>query len=483
MGKLNMKEKRNYEIIKKWTEGKINIHRVKMLLNYSERHLYRLKKIYKKKGKEGFVHGNRGRKPKITINQSLTNYILHYYMTEYQDFNFNHYKKMLQREKSITVSYTKIYNVLTKENGILSPRAKKATRKKYKKMELRKKKENKNKTEEDINKMVIHEIALEDATPRKPRAHSFGENIELDASSYIYFGDKKTHLHLSIDEATNICTGAYLDWQETLNGYYNTVYQMFTKLGLPMHFTTDGRTIFDYNSKKMKTDEKAYFTQFKHACDLVGVDLTVTSKPQKKPRVEKYNGTFQDRLSHELKHKNITTIEEANDYLINIFIPNFNKEFVEENKKNKESIAVAMKDSVFEKLTKEEKEALNYQLAVIAKRKFNNGNVISYKNKIYLPYNKKNELICFRKGTECTVIEAFDKNLYVQVYGELLILKELQERLDAEETINEYFDKTNNSKKVDLPKPRADWDTENVNETFEKINKEYKIYDSYNPKV
>ena len=47
-----MKEKRNYEIIKKWTEGKINIHRVKMLLNYSERHLYRLKKIYKKKAKK-----------------------------------------------------------------------------------------------------------------------------------------------------------------------------------------------------------------------------------------------------------------------------------------------------------------------------------------------------------------------------------------------------------------------------------------------
>ena len=37
----------------------------------------------------------------------------------------------------------------------------------------------------------------------------------------------------------------------------------------------------------MKTDEKAYFTQFKHACYTLGIDLKVTSKSQKKPRVEK----------------------------------------------------------------------------------------------------------------------------------------------------------------------------------------------------
>lgn len=31
----------------------------------------------------------------------------------------------------------------------------------------------------------------------------------------------------------------------------------------------------------MKTDEKAYFTQFKHACYTLGIDLKVTSKSQK----------------------------------------------------------------------------------------------------------------------------------------------------------------------------------------------------------
>ena len=337
-----MKEKKNYEIIKKWNDGKISFKRAQLKLGYSEQHMYRLKNKLNEKGKDGFIHGNRGRKPKITIDQSLSDNIVQYYLTEYQGFNFKHYQYMLKNEKNINVSYSKIYNELTIKNGILSPKAKRETRKKFHKMSLMKKKENKNKTEKEINNIVSKQIALEDSTPRLPQALYFGENIELDASSFNFFGDITTHLHLSIDTATNTCTGAYLDYQETLNGYYNVTYQILTNYGIPVKFTTDGRTIFEYMSKKMKSDEKAYFTQFKHACDVLGIDLNVTSKSQKKPRVEKYNQTFQDRLSHELHRLNITTIEEANEYLINTFIPEFNKLF---------SKKVENKKSVFEKIT------------------------------------------------------------------------------------------------------------------------------------
>lgn len=118
-----------------------------------------------------------------------------------------------------------------------------------------------------------------------------------------------------------MCTGAFLDYQETLNEYYHVAHQIFLNYDLPMKFTTDGRTIFEYISKKMKSDEKTYFTQFKHACNILGIEINVTSKSQKKPWVEKYNETYQNKLSHELHHKNITTIDEANNYLTNTFIP------------------------------------------------------------------------------------------------------------------------------------------------------------------
>jgi hypothetical protein len=471
MEKLNMKEKEIYKIIKEWNDGKINFKRAQLKLGYSERHMYRLKKIFKEKDKDGFIHGNRGRKPKITIDQSLSNSIVQYYKTEYQGFNFSHYKYMLKLEKNIDVSYTKIYTILTIENNILSPKARKATRKNFRKKQLMKKKENKNLSEKELNKITTQQIELEDATPRLPRSRYFGENIEIDASSYNFFGDITTHLHLSIETSTNRCTGAYLDFQETLNGYYHMAYQIFTNYGLPIKFTSDGRTIFDYMSKKMKTDEKAYFTQFKRACDTLGIDLIVTSKSQKKPRVEKYNQTFQDRLSRELHHNNIKTIEKANEYLINTFIPEFNELF---SRKNLNGNNVFIKpDNI---------ESLNYILAVLSIRKFDNGSSIRYKGKIYLPYDKNNNIVCYRNKTECTVIEAYDKKLYVQIYNEIFKLIPLQEELDDGEELENYFEKIKDTEKIKIPEARHDWDKEALNDTFEKINKEYKIYDSHNPK-
>lgn len=87
-----MNEKKKYEIIKKWNDGIITFNKVKLTLPYSDRYLYRLKKLLNQKGKDGFIHGNRGRQPKITLNQSLSDDIVHYYKTEYQGFNFSHYK-------------------------------------------------------------------------------------------------------------------------------------------------------------------------------------------------------------------------------------------------------------------------------------------------------------------------------------------------------------------------------------------------------
>ena len=155
-----MKEQKKYEIIKKWSDGLINFKSAQLKLGYTEQHMYRLKKILKEKGKDGFIHGNRGRKPKITIDQSLSDNILLYYKEEYQGFNFNHFKNMLQREKNINVSYSKIYKVLTINNGILSPKAKKKTRKDYKKIQLLKKKENKNKTDKELDVIASKQVAL-----------------------------------------------------------------------------------------------------------------------------------------------------------------------------------------------------------------------------------------------------------------------------------------------------------------------------------
>ena len=62
---LNLKENQQYKVIKKLVETNGNKKRAAIKLNCTQRHINRLIKKYKEKGKAGFLHGNTGRQPPI----------------------------------------------------------------------------------------------------------------------------------------------------------------------------------------------------------------------------------------------------------------------------------------------------------------------------------------------------------------------------------------------------------------------------------
>ena len=130
--------------------------------------------------------------------------------------------------------------------------------------------------------------------------------------------------------------------------------------------------------------------------------------------IERDNGTFQDRLVNELRLNNITTIDEANKYLNEVFIPKFNARFALDYKKF---------ESVYE--TSPSAERINYTLAILSPRKIDNGNSIKYKNEYYQPY-EKGRIVCFRPKTECLVIKAFDGEMFITIDEKIYELRKLQ---------------------------------------------------------
>ena len=412
---LRMNEKEKYKIIKELVDHNGNKNRASKKLGLSRRQIDRLIIIYKEKGKAGFVHGNRTKKPVNALDKSISEDIILLYKNKYQDWNFNHFKEFLKKDENIDVSYDFIYKTLTKE-GILSPKARKKTKREFAKQKLLKEKKiNLAMTDEQINTIVNHEIALEDSHPRGEKPKYFGEVIEQDGSIHQWFGDIKTCLHLAIDKATSTIVGAYFDKQETLNGYYHVFYQILTKYGIPYKFLTDNRTVFNYISLNpdKRTSDKDVLTQYGYACKQLGVDLETTSVSQSKGLIERTNGTFQGRLVNELKLYGITTIEDANKYLIDVFVPYFNERFALDYKKF---------ESVFEESPN--KERINYTLAVLTPRKIDNGNSIKYYGKYYQPY-LNNKLKCFAPKTEALVIKAFNGDLLVTIDEQVLELREL----------------------------------------------------------
>ena len=332
---LRMNEQFKYETIKELVDHKGNKNRASKKLGISVRQVNRLIIIYKEKGKEGFVHGNRFRKPVNAINNSISEDIILLYNNKYQDFNFRHFNEYLEEEENIKVSYDFVYKTLTKA-GILSPKARRKTKREFKKKQLlEEKKINLAMSEETIEAAINHEIALEDSHPRGEKPKFFGEVIEQDGSIHLWFGGIKSCLHLAIDKATSTIVGAWFDKEETLNGYYHVLFQVLTNYGIPYSFLTDNRTVFNYmllNPDK-RTSEKDVLTQYGYACKQLGIDLKTTSVSQAKGLIERTNGTFQGRLVNELKLNGITTMEEANKYLTEVFVPKFNNKFAMDYKK------------------------------------------------------------------------------------------------------------------------------------------------------
>ncbi|MBQ7105874.1 MAG: ISNCY family transposase [Bacilli bacterium] len=410
-----MNEKEKYEVIKELVDHNGNKNRASKKLGISRRQIDRLIIKYKEKGKSAFVHGNRNRKPISTLDKSISEDIILLYKNKYYDFNFNHFKEFLKNYENIDVSYKFIYKALTK-SGILSPKARKKTKRAYAKNKLvSEKKINLAMSDEQIESIISHEIALKDSHPRGEKPRYFGEIIEQDGSIHEWFGGIKTCLHLAIDKATSTIVGAYFDKQETLNGYYHVFHQILINYGIPYRFLTDNRTVFNYMSLNpdKRTSDKDVLTQYGYACKQLGVELETTSVSQSKGLVERTNGTFQGRLVQELRLNNITTIEKANNYLLNVFVPYFNERFALDYKNF---------ESVFEESPSEEK--INYTLAILTPRKIDNGNSIKYQNKYFQPY-LNNELKCFMPKTECLVIKAFNGDLLVTIDEQVLELKEL----------------------------------------------------------
>ena len=413
--KLRMNEQEKYEVIKELVDHNGNKNRASKKLGISRRQIDRLIIKYKENGKSAFIHGNRSKKPVNALDNSITEDIILLYKTKYYDFNFSHFKEFLKKDENIDVSYDFIYKNLTKA-GILSPKARKKTKRQFKKKQLLEEKRiNNAMSDEQIDYIVNHEIALEDSHPRGEKPKYFGEIIEQDGSIHEWFGGFKTCLHLAIDKATSTIVGAYFDKQETLNGYYNVFHQILINYGIPYKFLTDNRTVFNYMSLNpdKRTSDKDVLTQYGYACKQLGVELETTSVSQAKGLIERTNGTFQGRLVSELRLNNITTIDEANKYLIDIFVPYFNNRFSLDYKKF---------ESVFEQSPNE--EIINYKLAVLTPRKIDNGNSIKYQNKYYQSY-LNNQLKCFMPKTDCLVIKAFNGDLLVTIDEQILELKEL----------------------------------------------------------
>ena len=340
---LKQKDLKRATLIEACIKGKCTVKQVADALGLSERRVKQIKKEVKENGVKSIQHGNRGRKPKNTISDETRKRILELRSSyEYEISNFKHFQELLKERENIDISYSALYNIL-RNAGIKSP-------KKH-------------------HKTKLHH--------RRKRKECEGMMLQADGTPFDWFGSgEKYSLHGFIDDATGKVTGLYMCKNECLLGYLEVLRQTLENYGIPISLYPDKYSVF-FPPKKVNdhitieeqlNGREKGITQFGRIVEDLGITMFAASSPQAKGRIERLWETLQSRLVTEFRINKITSIEQANKFLIT-YIVKYNSQF---------AIKPQNKQNMFLKLPK--RYNLDELLCVRFERIIDNAGVFSINN-------------------------------------------------------------------------------------------------------
>lgn len=291
---MNCKEIERAGIMKRVMDKEITQQDASLQLNITIRQVKRLSKRFRDEGEAGLVSkriGKGNRKFKESVKQNALDLIkLHYF-----DFKPTFASEKLEERHGIKINRETLRGWMQKE-GIWKGRKR--------------------------SKARIHQS--------RERRSCVGELIQIDGSHHDWFEGRasKCCLLVFIDDATSRLMHLRFEPSETTIGYFAGIESYVLTHGCPVAFYSDKDSVFVVNHPD-KIDGLKGQTQFQRAMQELGIHMISAHSPQAKGRVERANGTLQDRLIKEMRLLGISDIETANAYLSE-FIEIHNKKFAEE---------------------------------------------------------------------------------------------------------------------------------------------------------
>ena len=111
---------------------------------------------------------------------------------------------------------------------------------------------------------------------------------------------------------------------ESTFDYFAATRSYLERHGKPVAFYSDKHGVFRVNSKDAAGGDG--MTQFGRALHALNIDIICANSSQAKGRVERANGTLQDRLVKEMRLAGIASIEAGNAFLP-AFMADYNARF------------------------------------------------------------------------------------------------------------------------------------------------------------
>jgi len=173
----------------------------------------------------------------------------------------------------------------------------------------------------------------------RPRRSAFGELIQWDSSDHAWFEDRLPGRWILIkmcDDATNRLLMARFVARDNGPANQQIVMDYLRRWGRPVAFYTDKAGHFGQWTRPVSNlplqEREAQRTEsiIRTALAALNVELIQAHSPQAKGRIERNFGTSQDRLIKEMRLLGISSLEDANRYLEDVYITYWNTRFAVE---------------------------------------------------------------------------------------------------------------------------------------------------------
>lgn len=294
---LSVKERDRLKVLHEVEQGHLKQGQAAEQLGLSERGFRKLLKRFREKSDSAVVHGLRGRSSSRRLKAETAQQALEAVQRQYRDFGPTLAAEYLAKDLNIHLSHETLRQLLIRD-GLWKPKLRK-----------------------------IQEVHV-----WRPRRSCWGELVQWDTSVHAWLeerGPAKMYLIALIDDATSRLFARFVPADSTEH-HMRVLWAYVERYGRPQAVYTDRAGLFQPTlAPGWKTAEPGpkTETQMGRAFRELGIEWIAAQSPQAKGRIERSFGTLQDRLVKGLRRAEAKTLEEANRYLEEEFLPDWDQRF------------------------------------------------------------------------------------------------------------------------------------------------------------
>lgn len=215
------------------------------------------------------------------------------YEERYEGFTVKHFHEQLQKRHNYKLGYT-VTRLSLQSAGLVKPAPKRSAHRK-----------------------------------KRPRRPLIGMMLHQDASRFAWLaGDQLQYdLVVTLDDATSAIYSAFLVEEEGTQSSFRGIAEVIARHGLFCELYTDRGSHYFHTPKAGEAVSKRVRTQVGRALAQLGIRHIAAYSPEARGRSERAFRTLQDRLPKELALAGIATLEAANRWIAERYLPEHNAAF------------------------------------------------------------------------------------------------------------------------------------------------------------